>query len=397
MFEGISPAPPDAILGLTEAFKKDPSPHKINLGVGVYKDDSGSTPILHCVKEAEQRLAQEETTKTYLPITGSPEYGRLVQRLLFGEDHEAVMSGRVRTAHTPGGTAGLRVGGDTIRLLAPAARIWLSKPTWGNHKGVFAASGFEMSEYPYYNSENQQVDFEAMREALRKVPAGDAVLLHVCCHNPTGVDLSAEHWKEVTAIAKECGWIPFLDFAYQGFGEEIEADAASLQAFLNAGLEFFVASSFSKNFGLYCERAGAITLVARNSEAADSAFSHMKTVIRRNYSNPPAHGGAIVTTILQNGKLRSLWLDELAGMRDRIRSMRSAFVTGLQERGVDRDFSYIERQRGMFSFSGLRDDQVERLRAEKSIYIVKGGRINVAGITTKNIDFLCDALVEILS
>ena len=396
MFETVTPAPPDAILGLTEAFKADPNPDKINLGVGVYKDDNGQTPILKCVKEAEVRIESEETSKSYLPINGAPAYGRVVQGLLLGDDHEAATSGRAKTAHTPGGTGGLRVGAETIRLFAPEARIWFSKPTWANHRGVFGSAGFEILEYPYYNSETQDVDWDGMREALSKVPAGDVVLLHVCCHNPTGVDLQAAQWKEVADLAAGGGWTPFLDFAYQGFGDDLVPDAAPLRPFLDAGLELYVASSFSKNFGLYCERTGAVTLIAKTADAAEAAFSHMKVCIRRNYSNPPAHGGAIVVRVLQDDTLRSVWEDEVAGMRERIKGMRTALVKGLGERGVEKDFSFIKKQRGMFSFSGLRDDQVDRLRAEKSIYIVKGGRINVAGITSRNVDYLCDAMAEMM-
>ena len=396
MFESITAAPPDAILGLTEAFKKDDNPNKVNLGVGVYKDDDGRTPILHCVKEAEQRMVAEQTTKSYMPIPGAPDYGGLVQQLLFGDASSVVQDKRARTAHTPGGTGALRVGADSIRGFGPDATIWMSKPTWANHKGVFGNAGFEIKEYPYYNVETRGVDADGMFEVLGKVPAGDVVLLHVCCHNPTGVDLSLEQWKQVAGLAAQNGWVPFLDFAYQGFGDDLQADAQPLQVFLEAGVEFWVASSFSKNFGLYCERTGALTLVAKNSEQADAAFSHVKTFIRRNYSNPPAHGGQVVTAVLQDADLRKLWEQELAGMRERIQAMRSVLVDGLASRGVDRDFSFINDQRGMFSFSGLREDQVARLREEKSIYIVGSGRINVAGITSKNADYLCDALTELL-
>lgn len=397
MFEKISPAPPDAILGLTEAFKQDPSPDKINLGVGVYKDEAGLTPVLHCVKEAEQRLAAEQASKSYMPISGAAEYGALVQGLLFGEDSDLVDSGRAFTAHTPGGTGGLRVGADTVKAFAPDATVWMSSPTWANHKGVFGAAGLAMADYPYYDRDTHGVDWDAMKAGLAKVPAGDVVLLHVCCHNPSGVDLSPAQWDEVAQLAAKGGWIPFLDFAYQGFGENLAADAAPIQAFASRGMEFFVASSFSKNMGLYCERTGAITLVAESAEAGKAAFSHMKLVIRRNYSNPPAHGGAIVATVLRDEQLQRLWVEEVAGMRDRIKGMRTALVQGLKDRGIEQDFSFIERQRGMFSFSGLNDDQVNWLRDKKSIYIVKGGRINVAGITSKNLPYLCDALAGVLT
>lgn len=397
MFDHLAPAPPDAILGLTEAFRKDPNPNKINLGVGVYLDDNGITPVLHCVKEAEQRLAAEETSKNYLPIVGSPVYGQLVQELMFGENHSVISSGLVKTAHTPGGTGGLRVGADTARLFAPNAKVWLSSPTWANHRGVFASAGFEVAEYPYYDPATKTVDWEAMRKALAAVPAGDLVLLHVCCHNPTGVDLSDEQWRQVALLAATSEWIPFFDFAYQGLADDLVKDAAPLEHFLYADLELFIASSFSKNFGLYNERTGAISLVAKSAEAAEAAFSHLKVIVRRNYSNPPAHGGAIVQTVLKEPALRSLWQEELAAMRERIKQTRVALVQGLKQRGVKQDFSFIERQRGMFSFSGLTDEQVEWLRDKKSIYIVKGGRINVAGITSKNLGYLCDALAEVLT
>ena len=394
MFHGLSNAPPDAILGLTEAFKKDTNPNKINLGVGVYKDEDSRTPVLHCVKEAEQRIVDEETTKSYMPIGGAPEYAQAVQSLLLGDARAA--EGRFRTAHTPGGTGGLRVGADSIKSFAPDAAVWLSKPTWANHRAVFSAAGLAIEEYPYYNAASHGVDFDAMLETLNRVPAGDVVLLHVCCHNPTGVDLSLEQWKQVASIAAERGWTPFLDFAYQGFGDGLVEDAASLVPFLDAGIEMWVASSFSKNFGLYCERTGAVTLVAADAADADSAFGHVELMVRRNYSNPPAHGGRIVTTVLGDDRLRGVWLEELAGMRERIRAMRGAFVEGLRQRGVDRDFSFIQEQRGMFSFSGLGDALVDRLRAEYGIYIVKGGRINVAGITKRNLDYLCDAIAAVL-
>ncbi len=394
MFQGLSSAPPDAILGLTEAFKKDTNPNKINLGVGVYKDEEGRTPILHCVKEAEQRLVDEETTKSYMPMGGAPEYAQAVQSLLLGEAYAG--AGRVRTAHTPGGTGGLRVGAESIHLFAPQASIWLSTPTWANHRAVFSAAGLPIREYPYYDPATKGVEIDALLESLQGVPAGDVVLLHVCCHNPTGVDLNVTQWRQVAAIAAERGWTPFLDFAYQGFGEGLVEDAAGLAPFLETGIEMWIASSFSKNFGLYCERTGAVTLLAADANAAETAFGHVELLIRRNYSNPPAHGGRIVTTVLGDDRLRGVWLEELSGMRERVRSIRAAFAEGLRQRGVERDFSFIQAQRGMFSFSGLNDAQVDRLRAEYGIYIVKGGRINVAGVTTRNLDYLCDAIAAVL-
>jgi len=396
LYDQLSPAPPDAILGLTEAFKKDPNPAKVNLGVGVYQDDHGLTPIMKSVKAAEAHLLATEKSKTYQSISGAPEYKAHVQTLLFGADHPAVKAGRVRTAHTPGGTGGLRVGAEFLKQVAPKARVWVSAPTWANHPGIFAAAGFEVSAYPYYAAASNGLDFDGMVAALKKVPAGDIVLLHVCCHNPTGVDLTAEQWREVAAIAANGGWLPFMDFAYQGLGDDLQTDRQGLLAMANVVPELFVASSFSKNFGLYRDRTGALTMLAKEAQAADAAFSHVEKTIRVIYSNPPAHGGLIVSTILNDANLRTQWDEDVREVRDRIRTVRSQFVKKLAERGVKRDFSFIERQKGMFSFSGLTDDQVLRLREEKSIYIVKGGRINVAGITSAKVDYLCDAIADVL-
>jgi len=289
------------------------------------------------------------------------------------------------------------VGGDFIAKHFPNSKIWISNPTWANHKAVFTAAGVEQSDYPYYSAETRGLDFDAMIKGLENVPSGDVVLLHVCCHNPTGVDLNAEQWKAVGACAKAGGWTPFLDFAYQGFGQGISEDRRGVTELVAAGVEFFVASSFSKNFGLYCERTGAFTLVAETEEVANRAFSQVKKSIRSNYSNPPAHGGHIVSTILGSEELTAMWRDELEAMRQRIAGVRKEFVAGLSSRGVAQDFSYIERQQGMFSFSGLTNEQVDWLRDEKHIYIVKGGRINVAGITPNNINSLCDAVAEVVA
>jgi aspartate aminotransferase/aromatic-amino-acid transaminase len=396
MFEHISPAPPDAILGLTEAFKADPHPGKINLGVGVFKDDNGHTPVLESVKKAERMLLESGTSKSYLPIPGSPAYAEGVQDLLFGPAHALVVENRVRTAHTPGGTGGLRVGGEFLRVFRPDAKVRVSSPTWANHKGVFGACGFAIEEYPYYDPSVQGLDFDAMCDALRNVPASDVVLLHVCCHNPSGVDPTPEQWEILADIAAETGWFPFFDFAYQGFGTSLEADRAPLALFAERGMEFLVAASCSKNFGLYNERVGSISLVAGTPEAADAAFSHVKKLIRTNYSNPPRHGGAVVELILGNPELRAEWEAELDGMRDRIRDLRSRLAVTLQRKKPDHDFSFITRQNGMFSFSGLSTEQVETLRREYSIYIVGSGRINVAGITTDSLDRLCEAIASVL-
>ncbi len=397
MWKEIKAAPADAILGLTEAFKKDPNPEKVNLGVGVYKDDQGLTPILKCIKTAEKKLVETETTKGYLPISGNPAYAAQVQKMLFGADSEVIASGRAATIHSPGGTGALRVGADLLKEVSPNATLWVSTPTWANHKGIFSAAGFKIADYPYYSPSTKKVDFDGMIGALENVPAGDIVLLHVCCHNPTGVDLSDEQWGKVVETAKAKGWTPFLDFAYQGFGESIEADRAAVEKFAAVGIDFLVASSFSKNFGLYNERTGALTVVSPTAEEAEVAMSHVKIAIRVNYSNPPAHGGLAALTVLEDPALYDQWIGEVAEMRVRIKEMRAALVDGLAARGVEQDFSFIKEQCGMFSFSGLSNEIVEWLKVNKAIYIVGGGRINVAGLTSENIDYVCDSIAEALN
>lgn len=396
MFESIIPAPPDAILGLTEAWKNDPNPLKVNLGVGVFKDDAGNTPILAAVKAAEETILREAVTKSYMPISGAPAYGACVRELLFGSGHEVLSADRGRTAHTPGGTGALRVGADFLKKLAPQATVWMSAPTWANHKGVFGAAGFASKDYPYYDPATKGLAFARMCETLETVPAGDVVLLHACCHNPSGVDPDADQWRTVADIAARRGWLPFLDFAYQGYGDGLVEDRASLLAFAAVCPELLVASSFSKNFGLYQDRTGALTLVAGSAKEAAAAFSHVETIVRVLYSNPPAHGGLIVQTILSNAALRAQWVDELDAMRHHIATLRTRFVAALAEHGVPGDFSFIERQKGMFSFSGLSDAQVTFLKESKSIYMVGGGRINVAGITSGNLDYLCGSIKEAL-
>jgi aspartate/tyrosine/aromatic aminotransferase len=395
-FEGLTPAPPDAILGLTDAFQNDSHPSKINLGVGVYKDERGRTPVLESVKAAEALLLKSEDTKGYLSIGGLPDYRHQVLELLFGETHAVVTEKRVRSAHTPGGTGGLRAGAELIKTRQPDATVHVSTPTWANHPGIFSAAGFQVATYPYYDAATKGLDFDGFCAALEAIPAGDVVVLHVCCHNPTGVDLTVDQWRQVGAIAARQGWLPFLDFAYQGFAEDLETDRAGLIEMAGQVPEMLVASSFSKNFGLYRERVGALTLMASSETAATAAYSHLEKVIRVLYSNPPAHGGLVVSTILSDAALKSLWIDEVATMRQRIKSVRSALVSGLERSGVDQDFSYIKAQRGMFSFSGLSDAQVAYLREQRSIYIVKGGRINVAGITQNNLDYLCKSIAEAL-
>ncbi|MCG3196269.1 MAG: aspartate/tyrosine/aromatic aminotransferase [Candidatus Omnitrophica bacterium] len=396
MFESIPMAKPDAILGLTEAFKKDPNPSKINLSVGVYKDNTGNTPIFASVKKAEERLLAAEKSKSYLSIEGSKEYGDAVQALLFGKDHEILASKRAATAHTPGGTGGLRVAADFLKAHFPGATVWLSDPTWPNHPNVFQAAGLACKTYPYFDFATNTLTFDKLLEGLRAVPKGDVVLLHACCHNPTGVDPTAAQWKAIADVLAERGALPFFDFAYQGLAKGLSEDAAGVLELARPGVEMLIASSFSKNFGLYNERVGALTVVAGNSDPAEKAMSQIKSCIRANYSNPSFHGGAIVTTILNDPSLRAEWEGEVTAMRNRINGMRKTFVETLKAKGVGRDFSFIAGQTGMFSFSGLSPEQVERLKKEYGIYIVGNGRINVAGMTDSNVGVLCDAIAKVL-
>lgn len=396
MFETIELAPPDPILGITEAFKKDPREGKINLSVGVYKDASGATPVLASVKEAETQLLKDENTKGYKPIDGDPVYGRSVRELLFGSDSDLVTSGRAATCHTPGGTGALRLAADFLKSKAAVGKIWMSDPTWANHPAIFSAAGFRVEKYDYYDPTSHGLGFDKLLGALGQVERGDAVLLHACCHNPSGVDPTLEQWQRIAAVLKERGALPVVDFAYQGFGEGLEEDAAGLRVLVAHMDELLICSSFSKNFGLYNERTGALTVTAGTQAACQAALSQLKVCARVNYSNPPAHGGAIVATILGNASLRAQWERELTEMRTRILSMRRAFVDGLEAAGAKQDFSFITNQKGMFSFSGLSKDQVERLRAEYGIYIVGSGRLNVAGMTESNMKALCAAVVAVL-
>lgn len=396
MFEQFEMAPPDPILGLNDAFRKDPNPHKINLGVGEFKDAHGATPILQCVKEAERRLLAEESSKGYLGIDGSPEYGRCVRELLFGAGHEILTSQRAATVQTPGGTGALRVAADLVARKFPTARVWFSQPTWPNHPSVFQAAGLKAETYPYFDAARNGLDFAGMLERLGQAGKGDVVCLHACCHNPTGVDPTAEQWREIGHVLRERGALPLVDFAYHGFGDGLEADAGGLRELCGQVRELLICSSFSKNFGLYGERVGALTLVAESADAVAATLSHAKICVRVNYSNPPKHGAVIVATVLSDPGLRRLWEQELAEMRNRINGMRDLFVATLLAKGVQRDFSFIRRQRGMFSFSGLTQMQVDELKKKHAIYIVGNGRINVAGMTEAGMDRLCEAIKSVL-
>ncbi len=396
MFEELQMAPADPILGLTEAFNNDPNPDKINLGVGVYKDESGKTPILACVKAAEGEILKAETTKSYLPIPGGAEFAAATQQLLFGAGSDIITNSKAATVQTPGGTGALRIAGEFLKKIRPDAKLWLSNPTWANHLGVFGEVGFQLQKYPYYDADDKCIDFEAMINALKAIGQGDIVLLHACCHNPTGIDPTLEQWKKILDVVSQQKFTPLLDFAYQGLANGIEEDAAGLRLFCDSGLELLIASSFSKNFGLYKERVGALTVLCDSAETAQNVLSHIKIRIRRNYSNPPSHGAAIVSTIMNDPQLHTQWESEVATIRERIHQMRELFVKTLKEKGVQRDFSFITKQNGMFSFSGLTKDQVNQLREKYSVYIVGSGRINVAGMTPKNMDRLCEAIADVL-
>ncbi len=396
MFESISAAPADPILGLADLFRADDRPHKINLGIGVYKDETGKTPVLTSVKKAEQYLLENETTKNYLSIDGLPDFARCTQALLFGNDSPLIAAGRACTAQTPGGTGALRVAADFLATQTSVKRVWISNPSWPNHKNVFNAAGLEVCEYQYYDAANHTLDFDGMLTALQQAQAGDVVLFHGCCHNPTGIDPTREQWQQLATLSQEKGWLPLFDFAYQGFARGLDEDAEGLRIFAAAHQELLVASSYSKNFGLYNERVGALTLVAASSDAAKTAFSQVKYSIRANYSNPPSHGAAVVATILSNEALRTIWVQELTDMRQRIQRMRQLFVNTLAEKGARQDFSFIIKQNGMFSFSGLTKDQVVRLRDEFGVYAVNSGRVNVAGMTPDNMSALCEAIVAVL-
>ncbi|MCO6544650.1 MAG: aspartate/tyrosine/aromatic aminotransferase [Gilliamella sp.] len=391
MFENLTAAPTDPILGLADLYNKDERANKINLSVGIYKDDTTKTPILESIKKAEHLLLNDEITKSYFPIDGLKSFNIATQILLFGSENE-----RARTAQSPGGTGALRIMADFLARRTKIKRVWVSNPTWPNHRSVFQMAGLEVREYHYYSAQTHTLDFDAMMSSLNQVTAGEAVLFHGCCHNPTGIDPIPEQWQAISDLALKNGWLPLFDLAYQGFGQGIEEDVYGLRLFANNHPELLIASSYSKNFGLYNERVGAFTLIAANAEIADRTFSQVKTIIRANYSNPPAHGAKIVSYILNNEELKEEWIGELTSMRQRIHRMRQLFVKTLQDKGANQDFSFIAKQNGMFSFSGLNEKQVLKLRNDYGIYIVNSGRINVAGMTLDNMSRLCESIVEVL-
>ena len=395
-FSEVTQAPADPILGLTEAFQADTNPKKVNLGVGVYQNGQGKVPVLSVVRDAERRWYEKEDSKAYLPIDGLPAYRQEVQALLFGRDSALIKEGRVVTAQALGGTGALKVGADFLKRFLPKAELYISQPSWENHRAVFESAGFTVKEYAYYSPETHGLDFTAMRDSLNKVPAGSIVLLHACCHNPTGADPTPGQWQEIVGICKQRSLLPFIDFAYQGFGEGIEEDSLSVRLFAESGQPFLVASSFSKSFSLYRERVGAVCFVTSSADEAKRVTSQLKRVIRTNYSNPSSHGGQVVALVLADPELRKRWEGEVAEMRERIQSMRELFVRRLAERGVQRDFSFIAKQKGMFSYSGLDLNAVRRLRSEFGVYIVDSGRICVAAMNDKNIEPVTEAIAAVL-
>ena len=396
LFAAVELAPRDPILGLNEQFNADPNPNKVNLGVGVYFDDHGKLPVLDCVAAAEKLLLQTPTAKGYLPIDGIAAYDKAVQGLVFGADCEALKANRIATVQALGGTGGLKLGADFLKKLRPHSTVMISDPSWENHRALFTHAGFDVGSYPYYDAASRGIRFEAMLSALQSAAAGTIVVLHACCHNPTGCDLSPEQWLQVVAVCKAQGLVPFLDMAYQGFGEGIKIDGAVIGQFMAAGINFFVSTSFSKSFSLYGERVGALSVVCSNSDDCMRVLSQLKIVIRTNYSNPPTFGAHVVATVLTTPALRAQWEVELAGMRERIRATRQTLVTKLQAAGVRGDLAYIQRQKGMFSYSGLAKEQMQRLRTEFGVYGVDSGRICVAAINSRNIDAVVAALAKVI-
>jgi aromatic-amino-acid transaminase len=389
-------APRDPILGVTEAFVADRNPNKVNLGVGVYYDEEGKVPLLECVRRAEAERVASGTPRPYLPIDGLAAYDQAVQRLVFGEDSAALREKRIVTVQALGGTGGLKIGADFLRQLTPQAEVWISEPSWENHRQLFEAAGFAVHAYPYYDDSARGVNFEAMLGALRAMPPGAIVVLHACCHNPTGADLSREQWASALEAVQSRGLVPFLDLAYQGFGDGIDADAYAARLFARETQPVFLSSSFSKSFSLYGERVGALSVVTANREEAARVLSQLKRIVRTNYSNPPTHGGDIVARVLATPELRTLWERELGGMRERIKQMRRALVDALRERVPGSDFGFVLEQRGLFSYSGLTKAQVERLREEFSIYAIDTGRICVPALNRRNIGYVADAIAKVI-
>ena len=397
LLAAVEMAPKDPILGVTETFNADSNPHKINLGVGVYYDDAGKVPLLECVRKAQHSIEEKGAPHPYLPIDGIAAYDRAVQHLVFGAESDVVKEGRAITVQALGGTGALKIGADFLRRFLPNAQVWISDPSWENHRALFEGAGFTVNAYPYYDAATHGIDFAAMTAALDQAPAGSVIVLHACCHNPTGADLSAEQWSRVIEIVRARGQVPILDIAYQGFAEGLAEDGAIVNRFAATPGPLFVASSFSKSFSLYGERVGALSVVAASKDEAARLLSQIKRVARSNYSSPPTFGGQVVATVLNTPELRSLWQQELETMRTRILANRRALVAALNARMPGRDFAFVLRQRGMFSYSGLTLEQVKRLRSEFSVYIIDSGRICVAALNSRNLDYVADAITKVLA
>ena len=396
LFSAVEMAPRDPILGLNEQFNADTNPAKVNLGVGVYFDDNGKLPLLKCVQAAEKTMMEKPTARGYLPIDGIVAYDNAVKALVFGADSEPVTSGRVATVQAIGGTGGLKIGADFLKKVSPNAKVLISDPSWENHRALFTNAGFEVDTYAYYDAVKRGVNFEGFLTSLNAAAPGTIIVLHACCHNPTGYDITHSQWDQVIAVIKAKELTPFLDMAYQGFGYGISEDGAVIQKFVAAGLNFFVSTSFSKSFSLYGERVGGLSVLCKNKEETGRVLSQLKIVIRTNYSNPPTHGGAVVAAVLGNPELRTLWEQELGEMRVRIKAMRQKLVDGLKAAGVKQDMSFITSQIGMFSYSGLSKDQMVRLRDEFGVYGTDTGRMCVAALNSKNIDYVCASIAKVM-
>ena len=396
LFSAVEMAPRDQILGLSDQFNADTNPSKVNLGVGVYYDDNGKLPLLQCVQAAEKAMMQAPKARGYLPIDGIAAYDAAVKSLVFGAGSEPVTSGRVATVQAIGGTGGLKVGADFLKRLNPGAKVMISDPSWENHLALFTHAGFKVEAYPYYDAATRSVNFAGMLGALQAAPAGTIVVLHACCHNPTGYDITPEQWDQVVAACKAGALTPFLDMAYQGFGYGITQDGAAVQKFVAAGMDFLVSTSFSKSFSLYGERVGALSVLCKDKDESARVLSQLKIVIRTNYSTPPTHGGAVVAAVMADPALRAMWEKELGDMRVRIKAMRQKLVDGLKAAGITQDMGFITRQIGMFSYSGLRKDQMVRLRNEFGVYGTDTGRMCVAALNSKNIDYVCASIAKVI-
>ncbi|MBI3993256.1 MAG: aspartate/tyrosine/aromatic aminotransferase [Candidatus Lambdaproteobacteria bacterium] len=396
LFSAVETAPVDPILGITESFRADSNPRKVNLTIGVYQNDKGVNPVMSSVKQAEKRWLEEETTKAYLGMAGEPRFGELVRELLLGPENAVEAAKRAVTVQAPGGTGALRVAADFIHTQLPGRGLWISDPTWPNHNGILGSAGLTVKTYPYYDPAAHGMRFDDMRAALEQVPGGDVVLLHACCHNPTGVDPTAAQWAQLAELFQRRALVPFFDFAYQGLADGLDEDARGVRIFAEQGLEMLIANSFSKNFGLYRERVGSLTAVARDTATAERVLSRLKLTVRSNFSNPPAHGGKIVEIVLTTPELRQLWMRELTEVRERIAAMRRLFVETMAKLDVRRNFGFLLAQKGMFSFSGIGREEVLRLRKDYGVYMVENGRINVAAMTTGNMDYLCKSIAAVI-